>query len=167
MSRQLTAKQERFVEEYLIDLNATQAAIRSGYSKKTARDIGYENLTKPDIRAAIVEKRKAISRRLGLTIDDVIHGLWSLYEMCCQPVIELDKQGNPIMLPAKATDAKQALELVGKHLGAFPSRFEVTGQGGGPIQVEDMSDKETCRLALYFIQRNNDKTPKREDFKND
>ena len=51
----LTPKQQRFVEEYLIDLNATQAAIRSGYSEKTARDIGCENLAKPNIAKAIEE----------------------------------------------------------------------------------------------------------------
>ena len=47
---QLTAKQERFVQEYLVDLNATQAAIRAGYSRKTAYSIGEENLKKPDIQ---------------------------------------------------------------------------------------------------------------------
>ena len=51
----LTPKQQRFVEEYLIDLNATQAAIRAGYSEKTAKSIGQENLTKPDIQKAIEE----------------------------------------------------------------------------------------------------------------
>ncbi len=51
----LTPKQARFVEEYLIDLNATQAAIRAGYSAKTARAMGCENLTKPDIQAAVTE----------------------------------------------------------------------------------------------------------------
>ena len=49
----MTKKQKRFVEEYLIDLNATQAAIRAGYSPDTAKSIGSENLTKPDIRAAV------------------------------------------------------------------------------------------------------------------
>lgn len=54
----LTAKQRRFCDEYLIDLNATQAAIRAGYSKKTAKQIGQENLTKPDL-AEYIEKRMA------------------------------------------------------------------------------------------------------------
>lgn len=49
----LTAKQQRFVEEYLVDLNATQAAVRAGYSKKTAGAIGGENLEKPEIQEAI------------------------------------------------------------------------------------------------------------------
>ena len=52
----LTDKQQRFIEEYIIDLNATQAAIRAGYSEKVAKEIGYENLTKPHIKK-IVEER--------------------------------------------------------------------------------------------------------------
>lgn len=56
----LTAKQKRFVQEYLIDLNATQAAIRAGYSKKSAHSIGPENLEKPEIKQAIEEKLKQI-----------------------------------------------------------------------------------------------------------
>ena len=59
----LTAKQERFVQEYLIDLNATQAAIRAGYSRKTAGVIGVENLKKPYIREAIEEKLKQSTMR--------------------------------------------------------------------------------------------------------
>ena len=59
-----TAKQDRFVEEYLIDLNATQAAIRAGYSEKTARQIGQENLSKPNIQEAI---QKAMQKRSGET----------------------------------------------------------------------------------------------------
>ena len=51
----MTAKQQLFVDEYLIDLNATQAALRAGYSEKTARSIGAENLSKPDIEKAIAD----------------------------------------------------------------------------------------------------------------
>jgi phage terminase small subunit len=56
----LTPKQERFVAEYLIDLNATQAAIRAGYSSKTAKVIGSENLSKPAIQAAISDEQRAV-----------------------------------------------------------------------------------------------------------
>ncbi|WP_259343218.1 terminase small subunit [Bordetella avium] len=55
----LIAKQRRFMEEYLVDLNATQAAIRAGYSKKTARQIGEENLSQPDIAKAVQEAQAA------------------------------------------------------------------------------------------------------------
>ena len=62
MATNLTPKQQRFVEEYLIDLNATQAAIRAGYSKHTAHSIGHENLSKPEIVAALAEARLSDGR---------------------------------------------------------------------------------------------------------
>src|SRR5271166_5586839 len=65
----LTPKQARFVQEYLIDLNAAQAAIRAGYSAKTARVIGHENLTKPDIAAAIEKAKAKRAERTELTSD--------------------------------------------------------------------------------------------------
>lgn len=68
----LTAKQERFVQEYLVDLNATQAAIRAGYSERTARAIGMENLTKPDIQAAIHTAMEQRSKRVEITQDRVL-----------------------------------------------------------------------------------------------
>lgn len=71
----LTAKQQRFVDEYLIDLNATQAAIRAGYSEKTARSISNENLTKPDIQSAIEKGMQARSGRVEITQDMVLREL--------------------------------------------------------------------------------------------
>lgn len=68
----LTAKQARFVDEYLVDLNATQAAIRAGYSKRTAYSIGQENLRKPEIAAALAEAQQKRSERTGITADRVI-----------------------------------------------------------------------------------------------
>ena len=70
--KKLTDKQQRFVEEYLIDLNATQAAIRAGYSKKTAEVIGYENLRKPQITEAICKAKKKISQKLEITAERVL-----------------------------------------------------------------------------------------------
>ena len=68
----LTAKQQRFVEEYLVDLNATQAAVRSGYSTDTARQMASENLSKPYIQSAITEARLAQQARTGITADRVL-----------------------------------------------------------------------------------------------
>jgi phage terminase small subunit len=65
----LTLKQERFINEYLIDLNATQAAIRAGYSEKTARSTGAENLTKPDIAAAVATAQGDRTERTNITQD--------------------------------------------------------------------------------------------------
>ena len=74
----LAPKQARFVEEYLIDLNATQAAIRAGYSEKTAGQVGHENLKKPEIQAAISKTATARSARTGIEMDRVVRELGSL-----------------------------------------------------------------------------------------
>ena len=68
----LSPKQQRFVDEYLIDLNATQAAIRAGYSARTAAEMGYENLRKPQIVTAIAEARKSQQTRTLITADRVL-----------------------------------------------------------------------------------------------
>lgn len=68
----LTPKQQRFVDEYMVDLNATQAAIRAGYSPDTARQMGAENLSKPVIQAAIAEARREQQERTGISADKVL-----------------------------------------------------------------------------------------------
>jgi phage terminase small subunit len=70
--RPLSPKQARFVDEYLIDLNATKAAERAGYSARTAYSIGQENLTKPDILAAVAERKAARAKRTGIDADWVL-----------------------------------------------------------------------------------------------
>lgn len=74
----LTAKQQRFVEEYLVDLNATQAAIRAGYSVKTARAAGSENLTKPDIAAAITSAQQERATRVEIEADRVLQEVYAI-----------------------------------------------------------------------------------------
>lgn len=71
----LSRKQRRFVDEYLMDLNATQAAIRAGYPVKAARQVGSENLSKPAIADAIARAMAERSRRTGLAADRVLHEL--------------------------------------------------------------------------------------------
>ena len=75
---ELTPKQRLFAQEYLVDLNATQAAIRAGYSRKTARKIGQENLTKPDIQAVVDEALEARAERTRVTADKVVTELAKL-----------------------------------------------------------------------------------------
>ena len=72
MAGKLTAKQALFVKEYMIDLNATQAAIRSGYSEKTAHVIGHENLSKPNIADAVANELQKRSDRTEITADRVL-----------------------------------------------------------------------------------------------
>ena len=71
----MTPTQQRFVEEYLVDLNATQAAIRAGYSQKTAYSIGHENLRKPEIRETMARARDAQSARAQISADRVLREL--------------------------------------------------------------------------------------------
>lgn len=74
----LTPKQRLFIEEYLIDLNATKAAIRAGYSVHKARSIGHENLTKPDIAAEITRRKADRMQRLEISQDDVLRAMFNI-----------------------------------------------------------------------------------------
>ncbi len=74
----LTPKQTAFVHEYLVDLNATQAALRAGYSKKTAFRIGSENLQKPEIAAALQDAMAKRAKRTAITADNVLRELWAI-----------------------------------------------------------------------------------------
>ena len=101
----LTNKQKRFCEEYLIDLNATQAAIRAGYKPKNARSSASENLTKPDIQQYMQQLMQQRSQRTGITADDVIS--------------ELAKIAAAEDVQITGKEKIKALELLGKHLGLF------------------------------------------------
>lgn len=78
VASKLTPKQQRFVDEYLIDLNATQAAIRAGYSPKTANRIAAENLSKPVIQAAIQQRQKKNETKLEISQERIIRELASI-----------------------------------------------------------------------------------------
>ncbi|MGF3026525.1 terminase small subunit [Methylobacterium aquaticum] len=84
----LTDKQRRFVEEYLVDLNATQAAIRAGYSEDTAAAIGYENLRKPEIAAAVEQAQAIRAERTGITADRVLVELWRIATTDANELVE-------------------------------------------------------------------------------
>lgn len=159
----LTPKQQRFVEEYLIDLNATQAAIRAGYSEKTAKEIGSENLTKPNIAKAIEE---AQNKRTEQTQIDAAYVLKRLVEidqmdvldimddqMKIRPVNEWPKvwrqyvvnlenlelsDGEGCFKKIKWPDKVKNLELLGKHVsvGAFKDKVEHSGK----LEIQSISD---------------------------
>lgn len=93
----LSPKQARFVEEYLIDLNATQAAIRAGYSEKTAGSIGSENLQKPEIELAIAEARAKLSQKTGITAEKVLAELALLGFANMQDYMRSSTEGDPYL----------------------------------------------------------------------
>ncbi|WP_262268627.1 terminase small subunit [Microvirga yunnanensis] len=140
----LNDKQTRFVEEYLVDLNAAGAARRAGYSARSAAPIGHANLRKPDIAAAIAAAREARSARTGLTQDWVLDRLREMAERCMRQEPVLDRQGQPAgAFTFNAAGATKALELIGKHLGMFKDRVEP----GGLRKPEDLSDEDLAALA--------------------
>ena len=133
----LRPKQKRFIEEYLVDLNATQAAIRAGYSEKTARQMGAQNLSKPVIQAAIEEAFQARSERTELTQDWVLERLEENTNRALCRVPVLDHEGKETGdWTYQGSVANRSLELIGKHLGMFPNRTEISGPDGGPIEHE-------------------------------
>ena len=142
----LTEKQKRFVAEYLVDLNATAAAIRAGYSEKTARFIGAENLTKPNISAEIAKRRDELQSELKITQEMVIRELAKVafangtayarvtgggtrVELTDTDRLTADqraaisciKEGR-FGIEVGTYDKVRALELLGRHLGVFDAR---------------------------------------------
>jgi phage terminase small subunit len=109
----LTPKQQRFVDEYLIDLNATQAAIRAGYSAKTAQVIGAENLRKPLVSDAISANQNERSKSTKIDSEYVIKRLKR----------EAELEGEGCSHSARV----QALHLLGKHLDMFGDKLKVEG----------------------------------------
>jgi len=98
----LTPKQKKFCNEYLIDLNATQAAIRSGYSKKTARSIASEHLTKPNIQEYIKSKQDKLEAKTEITLENIVKAIYG---------ISLDAEANG--------DRLKANDMLMKHLGGY------------------------------------------------
>ena len=149
----MTKKQKRFVDEYLIDLNITQAAIRAGYSPKTAYSIGSENLKKPEIRACIEKAMAERSKRTGINQDRIIMELAKIGLLNPKDLVDFDeatvkeeaaeedlaaiasvrvkrfptKDGEGIEREIKMHDKIKALELLGRHFGMFKDKVEVSG----------------------------------------
>jgi phage terminase small subunit len=126
----LTTKQEVFIQEYLVDLNATQAAIRAGYSAKNADVIAIQNLGK--LRKPIQEALEKRREKTVVTAEYVLFNLRKVVERCLQatPVTNfrgqqvVDKDGNNVW-EFNAAGANKALELLGKHLGMFTEKIQM------------------------------------------
>lgn len=118
MKNMLTPKQSMFVEEYLVDLNATQAAIRSGYSKKTARQVGSQNLSKPNIQAAITKAMDERSKRTGITADRVLKEIASMSFADIREIFTKSGQLRAVhSMPDRISAAVQSVEVVVRPTG--------------------------------------------------
>lgn len=115
----LTPKQKLFVAEYLVDLNATQAAIRAGYSEKRASEIGYQLLQKTTVQAEVQEAMADREERTGVTQDRVVAELERVAFAEAHDYTDTD---------LKYANKLKALELLGRHLGMFTDKVEQTGE---------------------------------------
>jgi phage terminase small subunit len=164
MVDKLTDKQLRFVEEYMKDMNSTQAAIRAGYSPNAAKEIGYENLTKPHIKNEIDRRLKELTEKCGVTAEAVIKELAHIAFDDIKNYLRFysDKDGN-IRVKIKDSDTidtrsiseisigkdgqfkfklyckDDALVQLGKNLGLFEEKIKLNGNLGVKI-VDDIDD---------------------------
>lgn len=124
----LTIKQKRFVDEYIISGNATDAAIKAGYSKRTAKSIGAENLTKPDIVNALREKEREIQSKKIAKQEEVLEYLTSILrnEQTQQTLIGVGKGVQAITdIELSAADKIKAAELIGKRFGMWTDKVDL------------------------------------------
>jgi phage terminase small subunit len=133
----LTAKMERFVEEYMIDLNASEAVVRAGYKTRNKNKMGAELLRHPLVRQKVDELKGERRDRLELTSDYVINKLVD--------IVEKTERGNP-------TAALRGLELLGKHLGLYRDKQEISGPDGGAIQTEQRVKEDVADFTSQLTR---------------
>lgn len=140
----LTDRQAIFCKEYLIDLNATQSAIRAGYSEDSARQLGSDTLSKVYIQAEIQKLMTERSKKVEITAEYVINGIKSVIERCNQEEQVYDKNGNPTgEYVFKEAGALRGYELLGKHLKLFRDQIDIKVQHSGTVEgYQDMDDFE-------------------------
>lgn len=154
----LSPKQSLFIAEYLVDGNATQAAIRAGYSRKTAYRSGHDNLKKRQISQAIADAQKRRLERVELKADDVLRELLTFAKV--DPAQAFDARGRPLPLKEMPEEVRRAiaavevgrggrinklkfwpkdkgLELLGKYLKMFSEKIEHNHTGAVSIRVVD------------------------------
>lgn len=154
----MTDKQKRFVEEYLIDLNATQAAIRAGYSPDTAEQIGYQLLQKTSVSNEVSKAMAERSKRTGINQDRVIQELAKIgfakitdvvdpetakvktdaaeEDLACIQSIKIKPNEWGTEREVKLYDKKGALVDIGRHLGMFKDRIELNADMDLNINID-------------------------------
>lgn len=162
--KKLSDKERRFVAEYLIDQNGTQAAIRSGYSKRSAKELAHRLLTKAHIRAAIDEKLTKVEEKALVTKEYVLTALKDITERCMQrePVMEFDyvekemrqvtafdpKTGKTVgVWEFDSSGANKAVENLGRHLKLFTDKQEVDISGGLAERIKKARERTKHKAA--------------------
>ena len=137
----MTLKQQRFADEYIITGNATQSAIKAGYSKKTARAIANENLMKPYIKEYIDERLAKLESEKIATQEEVLQYLTSVMRgEKTEPLLVLDGEGTQKVIEAvpNVQSRTRAAELLGKRYGTFTDRVDVSAQIESKPKFDDI-----------------------------
>lgn len=127
-------RHERFCQEYVVDYNGAQAAIRAGYKEKSARSQASDLLTNPNILTRIRELQHEQVERLAVTQDFVVLQLIDTYNCCREatPVREFDRDSGEWvetgMYQFDSKGALRALELIGKHLGMYNDKLKISAE---------------------------------------
>ena len=127
MGSKLNNRQMMFCKEYIIDLNATQAAIRAGYSEKTARTIGSKLLTNVDIQHEIQKLMKKRSDKTEVNSDDVLRSIKKTRDICERLLVKTDEEGNESLDSVALNGVTKNNEQLGKHLKLFTDKVEHSG----------------------------------------
>lgn len=147
----ITPKQERFCQEYIVDYNGAQAAVRAGYAANSARKTASRLLTNADILARVRELQREQTARLALTQDYVLQQLVDTYRCCREPepvLVYAPDAGGMVESGKYQFDSKgalRALELIGKHLGMYQDKLKLdakldTGQLGKVLEQLGVPD---------------------------
>lgn len=161
-------KQKRFIEEYLVDLNATQAAIRAGYKADSAQQIGSENLSKPLIRAAIDKAMAERSRRTGVNQDRIVQELAKIAFVKLTDIVDANGRirddatdddlaclesikykaadmdsGTSVEREVRISSKLKALELLGKHCGMWNDKLGLEVDGEVNIHIDYGEENES------------------------
>lgn len=141
----MTDKQKRFCDEYLIDCNATQAAIRAGYSEKTAYSIGDENLKKPELKNYIDERMAELASEKVATADEVIQYLTSVLrgssegeEIVVEGIGDGCSEARTMKKAPSEKERLKAAELLGKRYGLFKENLDVRAES--VVIVDDIQE---------------------------
>lgn len=140
----LTPKERRFVLEYLVDFNATKAAIRAGYSQRTARQIGSENLSKPDIYNAISEASDEMLKEAAVTPGRLIREYSRIAFADLTDLVQWDSEGSVTWTPSEDLEPEQRA-LIGEFSQTIT---EIPQKGGGePIVRTQIKAKYHDKMA--------------------
>lgn len=136
ITKRLTLKQQRFVDEYIISGNATQAAIKAGYSEKTAAVTATENLRKPNIKAELDRRNAEIQSAKTMDMQEVMERLAAMGRGETTEETVTNK-GEVIETATRNSDKLKAMELIGKRFGAWTDKKEINGNLDIDIGVGD------------------------------